>query len=71
MNLRLKNLRLKIYNLCRCETYSKQRINLFAHCKDKRTFIMVCVKTWQDESMQVSKIVRGLVSWGGQDCKNA
>ena len=47
------------------------RINIFAHCWDKRSLIMVCAKTWQGEITRVSKIERGLVSWGGgggQDC---
>ena len=43
--------------------YLKLQINRFAHCWDKRSFITVCAKMWQGESMRVSKIVRGLVSW--------
>ena len=42
----------------------KLRINVFAHCWNEGTFITVCTKTWQGESTGVSKIVRGLVSWG-------
>ena len=44
--------------------YLKLRINVFAHCWNKRSFISVCTKTWQGESTGVSKIFRGLVSWG-------
>ena len=39
-----------------CEMYLKLRINIFAHCWDKRSFITVSAKTWQGESTQVSKI---------------
>ena len=42
--------------------YLKLRINIFAPCWDKRSFVTVCTKTWQGESTRVSKIVRGLVS---------
>ena len=49
--------------------YLKLRINIFAHCWDKRSFITVSAKTWQGESTQVSKIVRGLMSWGNQIAK--
>ena len=49
--------------------YLKLRINIFAHCWVKRSFITVCAKTLQGESTQVSKIVRGLVSWGDKIAK--
>ena len=52
MNLRLKNLGLKLYS--RCEMYLKLRINIFAHWRDKRSFITVFAKTWQGESTRVS-----------------
>ena len=67
MNVRLKSLGLKIYMSVR--NVRKLRINIFAHCWDKRSLIMVCVKTRQGKITRVSKIVRGLVSLGGgQDC---
>ena len=49
--------------------YLKLRINIFAHCWDKRSFITFSAKTWQGESTQVSKIVRSLMSWGNQIAK--
>ena len=49
--------------------YLKLRINIFVHCWDKRCFKTVCAKTWQGERMQVSKIVKGLVSWGDKVVK--
>ena len=49
--------------------YLKLRINIFAHCWDKRSFITVSAKTWQGETTQVSKIVRGLMSWENQIAK--
>ena len=49
--------------------YLKLRSNVFAHCWDKRSFKTVCAKTSQGERMQVSKIVKGLVSWGDKIAK--
>ena len=47
-------------NIFRCKMYLKLRINIFAHCWDKKSFITVCAKMWQGVSTQASK---GLFTW--------
>ena len=69
MNLRLKNLGLKICMSVQNVLKTMNYCSRFAHCWDKRSFITVHVKTWHGENTQVSKIVRGFVSWGDKITK--